>query len=387
MTGNSNLSNAKLNEILSTCNNIEILSLRNLKNLISIEFVENMLNLKELDLFGCSNLTDLKILENLSTKDGFLLKTLRIDNPLIDLSTIQNTISNLDSKYAPGSLGFFNSANVDSGFYASAAVWKNLNNCDKITQITGHYREDRNVLSGEVIDLTGCSSLKTFKIAYAQTGKIIFPKSIIYLELLTNSYSLDIDFDDECRLQTFRLSGIEGDVTNENFSKIISSLTKCLNLEEFSAYCNGGFTNTLNSLNCMENLNNNITSISIFGFKMLTDIGGLSNFRNLETLDLHDCNISDVTALKNCTNLKTLSLNSNRITNLFFLHDMLQLNELNLQNNLIEDVVQNGENRLDNLNIITDLYENGNLRKLRISNNPIINWDNIKNLEWDVKDF
>ena len=163
MIGNDDLSSEKLNEILSTCINIEVLSLRNLTKLANIDFVKKMPALKELDLFGCTNLTNLKVLDDLTSVNKLSLKTLRIDNTSIDLSQIQNTISKLDYDYAPSRLGFLISWSGCSGFYATANVWKNLTKCDKITNITGCYYGNPEIFDGEEIDLTSCSSLKTFR--------------------------------------------------------------------------------------------------------------------------------------------------------------------------------------------------------------------------------
>lgn len=66
LSGNTELTNEAINEILSTCTNIKTLSLRNITNLTSIDFVKNMPNLLELDLIGTS-VTNISALENITT--------------------------------------------------------------------------------------------------------------------------------------------------------------------------------------------------------------------------------------------------------------------------------------------------------------------------------
>lgn len=91
LTDNVSDEEMSLNEILSTCSNIVVLSLRGL-NIDSIDFVKNMPNLKELDLWDCNNIIDLTPLES----TNIILSALRINNPNVVLSNIPRTLSLLE---------------------------------------------------------------------------------------------------------------------------------------------------------------------------------------------------------------------------------------------------------------------------------------------------
>ena len=66
---------------------------------------------------------------------------------------------------------------------------------------------------------------------------------------------------------------------------------------------------------------------------------------------------------------------------------MLQLQELNLQDNLIEDTAMEGAEKINNLDVLVNLHNNGILRKLSISGNSVINLSTITALDWEQRDF
>lgn len=84
--------NTKLNSVLSNLKNMQYLRLKGISGLSTMDFIgENkMTKLVELDLRGTS-ITDISVLENYAG----ILKTICLDNPSIDLTKVQNMISNL----------------------------------------------------------------------------------------------------------------------------------------------------------------------------------------------------------------------------------------------------------------------------------------------------
>ena len=304
------------------------------------------------------------------------LYTLRLDNANVDLTRIQKTISGLLYYYSPGSDGFLCSWQGCSGFYATPEVWNNLNDCANITCIVD-----------KTIDLSACSSLKDIMLGYLAGGKIIFPSCLENIVFSTHSCCLDFDFLEDSTLKTFQFQSIEGDLDNAKFSKTMEVLSKCAKLQSFIASPSGEYPQSLSSLSGMENLSNTLNTVKIYGFKALSDINALSGFTNLTTLDLHNNSVSDVSNLKSCVALKQLYLNSNRIINLSFLSNMLQLQELNLQDNLIEDTAMEGAEKINNLDVLVNLHNNGILRKLSISGNSVINLSTITALDWEQRDF
>ena len=111
----------------------------------------------------------------------------------------------------------------------------------------------------------------------------------------------------------------------------------------------------------------------------LTDISFLSNFTELESLNLSLNNISDISALSGLTNLTCLYLTENQISDISALSELTNLKVLYLDVNQISDVSALSE--LKNLNALW-IYENQisdisslskliNLTDLDLSNNPI----------------
>ena len=203
-----------------------------------------------------------------------------------------------------------------------------------------------------------------------------------------DSWALDVDFVENCLLKTVYLANVSGNFNNNEFTKKMSQLSKLANLNIFKmGYYSIPIGYDFTSLSTIEKLSKTLTEIDIPGFEKLSNIEGLSSFTNLKKLNLNNCDVSDLSCLKNCTKLTNLSLNNNRIVNLSVLSNMLSLNELNLQNNLIEDTASSGEEKINNLDILLDLYNKGNLRKLNISGNLIIDMNKLRSVHWETKDF
>ena len=98
LSGNENLSNEKLQEILSTMTGLKALSLNGCTNLSSIDFIGQgkVTELMELDLRNTNpSLTDLSNLNDYATN----LKTLILSNTNTDMSKMQTTINQVSESY------------------------------------------------------------------------------------------------------------------------------------------------------------------------------------------------------------------------------------------------------------------------------------------------
>ncbi|BBN15598.1 leucine-rich repeat and coiled-coil domain-containing protein 1 [Marchantia polymorpha subsp. ruderalis] len=74
------------------------------------------------------------------------------------------------------------------------------------------------------------------------------------------------------------------------------------------------------------------------GLKSLRDVAGLSSFRNLQYLSLHDNNIDRIECLETLDSLRELNLSSNTIKEMEGLSTLSQLQVLNLSCNQIEEI-------------------------------------------------
>ena len=405
LDGNSKLTNERLNEILSTCTNIKVLSLRNLNQLTDINFVKNMKNISELDLRD-TNVVDLSILDNITT-----LGVLYISNENIDLTKIQNLIENLDGRNISTS-GTFTSYASQGLVISNSNLIKKLSACTKIKKLKMVYQSSRMDKGGASVDLSNCLELKYFQsknvdayfklpscveTAYFTQGSATYPAN---LSLATNLKYLQVG----------HCISITEEISKEWFNQI----SKCLNLETLQLY-----ETKFKSLNGIEKLANctklkeldlsdynyNYYMDNIDGVEALTtlttlkaggrnikDISKLSSLVNLEYLTLDKNKISDISSVSYMTKLKELNLDSNNIIALKPLENLVNLVSLNLSNNLLYDTATYYENNetmtYKNLDILQNLNYNqkGKLDKLYISGNTgIVDYSILKKLKWTDK--
>ena len=404
LDGNSRLTNKKLNEILSTCPNIKVLSLRNLKNLTSIEFISNMKNINELDLRETS-VTDLSILDNLNS-----LGVLYISNKDIDLTKIQNLINNLDGKNVSSS-GTFTSFASSGLIIATPELMEKLSNCTKIKKLKMTYQSSWLEKSANV-DLSNCIELTSFDVknVYAYFK---LPSSVEEAWFTQSSANYPADLSLATNLKTLQV-GHCIELTEEKSKEWFNQISKCSNLEKLELYetkfenlngiekvskCTKLKELNLEDYNYNYNLENisgveNLTSLTTLrvGGRNLKDISNLSSLGNLEYLTLDKNKITDINSLSTLTNLKELNLSNNCITALKPLESLVNLVNLNLSNNLLYDTaiyVNDNENKTyKNLEIIGNLNfkKNGKLEKIYIAGNTgLIDYTILKNLKWNDK--
>jgi len=131
-----------------------------------------------------------------------------------------------------------------------------------------------------------------------------------------------------------------------------------------------------------------IEELEVYG-QGITDLTGLEQCTNLDTLRLKDNQISDISTLANLIGLTDLSIGGNQISSVPPLPNLDSLTELNLSNNQISDI-----SSLANLTGLTELYLGSNnisdisslanlpeLRYLYLEHNQISDISSLANLE------
>lgn len=106
----------------------------------------------------------------------------------------------------------------------------------------------------------------------------------------------------------------------------------------------------------------------------LKSIEGIQFAKNLEAIEISECEIKDITPLKELKNLKYLEIDRNRITDVSPLSELTNLEHLKLYNNLITDI--SPLKNLTNLNYLDVHFNTDNDGKAGISN-----VDSLKNLK------
>ena len=419
----TNLSNEKINEILSTCTGIKYLSLEGLSQITNIDFVKNMPDLQVLDLQGCSNLNDISILEELKISNKQDLKTLRLDNGNIDLTKIQNVINNLESYNPIGEYAFGSYWGGYYGFFASYDVWTKLSECENITRIKGSYCNNRMSFGDKSVDLTGCKKLKIISIGYA-TLNLKIPDSVTNIYLNVDSLKSDFIFSTNSQLEELSLGSGECHWTNAYFSNWCKRLSVCQKLKKITIQDTENTVGSRSSLSKLENIDllkncSSLRTLSITSLRNLTDITGIGELTQLTTLSLYNCtslvdisdlavkyengvqkgltnltylnlsnnSINDISCLKDYKNLQELNLNKNRISNIYYLKDLSKLSKLSIQNNCIYDndyySDENGNSKTFNsTEILLNLY-NQSLKYIYIDNNYIVDFSKISKLKWN----
>ena len=443
LSGNSQLSNAKLQEILSTMTGLEYLSLNGCTNLSSIDFVgdKKVTKLVELDVRNTSkSLTDLSNLNNYATD----LKTLVINNTSTDMSKIQATINRVSQT---------SNTNVN-GSWISNYEWEmrglaldgnyssySFTNCDEITQIRMRIQKITSC-SGE-LDLSGCSNLQvvgvdafkafdiTFpisikRVSYAGYGKLNFIDNTD-LELLSirhvSDYILE-NLTENISIKELNVNGYEGlnlknlnKLSGKNITSLLLSSNndlggnlKISGFEELKGTFNFKYV-TLHYISDLKKeffehmpyLNEviitdskNVTSIS--GIENCTELTKINAYNNsissiqpLENLDKLTCinvannKISDISYISNKKDLSELYCNGNNITDVSSLENLIvngktKLTALSLKENLLQTTTLTGHNNVDTL---IKLHDAG-LKSLNISENNFTagTTDRLKKLSW-----
>lgn len=344
-----------LNQILSSCTNLEVLSLRNL-NISSITFVENMPNLKELDLWDCNNITDLSPLEDTDIK----LSALRINNEDIVLSNIPKTLSNLEPDGNPNTFIKQSGAGYEGGLYASKEVYEKLETCKNLTRIDW----SNHLNTGAFIDL---SETKVTYVRLSYPGlQLKLPKSCteFYASYNACKYRHDFSLCDKLKVVTFRevTTGLPDDsweyylnqlsncsllenlsIDGRGFNDLssISVLSSCENLRELTLTVNSD-----GKVKDLDKLPSSLEKLTLKNFS-ISKLDEFVKFKSLYYLSLSNNQIKNIDGISGLVNLKYLDLSNNQITSIYALRNMKKLGQvygadkikgsLNLSNNLLYD--------------------------------------------------
>ena len=428
LSGNSQLSNEKLQEILSTMTGLKALSLKGCTNLTSIDFIgqEKVTKLMELDLRDTNpSLIDLTNLNNYATNLNILI----INNKNMNITSIQDTISRCGSFAAKS---YFISLEVGYGFLPfDDSLIDQLEQCTNITYLRMHTHNSSLNKEKSLLDLSNCIQLAKLDGCRAFKGVIKFPSSVKNIGYTECGYT-DFDFSLCSSLKTLRIGYCTQ--TTEQLNTIMEQLVDISQISDINIDYNDGnvYCTSLDWINVLENkdtlntlkitnqksregivkdiedvniptklknftitytnivnmpkikLDNELTSLDLNNNK-ISDISNLDNFINLTTLTLNNNKVSNISALSNLKKLTTLTLNDNNISDISQLENLIEngkikFTNLNLSNNLLQTTTVGGHNNVDTL---TKLF-NAGLRSLNISGNNFTpgSTDSLKNLGW-----
>ena len=388
----STLSNEELNAILRDYKNLNELNLTGCTKLTSFDFLKGKTNLQQI----CFSNTGI-IGDEVSKLDTYAtgLRSFKCNNPNIDLTKMQKTISRTDIYYGKAGYTTYCGAGIEN-----YDLKQQLSKCTEITYIT------TNSMNGTgIVDLTNCTKLTN---GYFQDGggTFILPSSINTIRSWYSGVNLDFR-----NLQGKTIDNVPLGHMWQNWNAYKSELNQLANYKikvknlgldiRLGIYINDDILSYLNKIDIesidfsgLPNQDNfkfvvsswkdkllNVKSIKMTGVN-LENLDFLKENTNLTELSLVDCHISDISGIENCVNLKKLNLSgtTNGFSNLEPLKNMSVLEELNLNNcNGIYD----NYNDVQNLEILANLHKNGTLNKLYFSgNSSIIDWTTLTNIGW-----
>ena len=396
LSNNKDLSNEKLQEVLSTCTNMKAINLSGVSNLESIEFIKFMPNLITLDIRD-TKVVDLELLNDNVPNLG----TLCINNENIDLTTIQGKISKLGKSYDTELVGKSFGLAINN-----PKLIQKLKDCTEMTSLTMYNSTGG---ANTTIDLSNCKKLK-YILSRGNGCTIIIPNSLEEISsedpnfdytnhdnLKKISFSWDglnnssfanlcTQLADSNKLQSIGINSLS--VSNKiDFSKIKN--LKDTTLQNFSLYGNTGLDKyQLDSIEGIEEITS-LKNINI-DWTTLTSMPNLSNLTNLETIKITNSSIKDLTPIANCTNLKEINFNNNNISNVKPLENMSNLTTLRLENNSLFDtysfVAEDGSTKTEKT---LEIFANLNKMKLEnlylSGNTGIVDWSIVSSLKWSGK--
>ena len=426
--------NELINEVLSTCTNMNYLEISYQTTLNDIKFVKNMPNLYELNLIGDTALTNLSALEEMATNNTLSLDTLMLSNVDIELTSIQKTISKLgrdlwNENFAITQMvdGVRHSSywygeaitNTDSIFgliLANNDLAVKLADCTQITNLVwapGWRGYVGYKYTGD-LNLSNCTNLKNLYY-YNHSHNLILPEN---LETLYYGFTAvtTVDFSRCKKLKNVRLfcQNVENSYEEmfstlpENFNSleflwlqdqniVQNEKIYCDNLDWFSHFAtctnfkklviqqnNTWETYQWRSLEglryatSLEHLEMNFTINNKESSTYLPDLSGLTKLKFFQ-LKYGNMNIEN---LKTCTALNELVINNTNITNVDFLSNIYGLQNVDLSNNQIGNIdglkgktaintLKLGYNNLTDISALNGL---NNISYLEINNNKLGNF-------------
>ena len=356
LSGNINLSNNKINEILSTMTGLKYLSLKGIGNLTSIEWIKNVPNLIELDLRGTSvsSDTDIKLLNDY----GINLINLIIDNPNIKIEEIEDTLININNNFTTNNLNSW----INNGYeYLRGAIClSNSYDFSKLTRLTKWYECQLNVNGSYYFDFSNCKNM-TYFFCYSD-NKVKLPKSITSIHIGNGAPDIDLS---NCENITYIYTE---NTDGKKVENSVITLPENNKLETLYTYIAGISFENLNFLGKFNA--NNLKNLTMIGYEQesngLNNIEGLKYAPNIESFDIHYTNVSSLNGIQYLSKLKKLSAYSQfvKISDISYLEGLSELTEVNLSDNKISKICN-----LSNLS---------KLNYLNLSNNSISDLSNLQ---------
>lgn len=381
LSGNNQLSDAKLQEILSTMTGLKSLSLYGCSNLKSIDFIGKgkAEKIVELDLRGTS--TELTDLSNLNTY-AKNLNLLLVDNPSIKMSKIVPTIkvlSNTTWGLSSNSLFGNDAAWRAYGLQIDGNLEKySFEGCSEIT----NFRVNTWNKSSGILNLSGLVDATKIHNGYVS---VKYPKSVkrIYtrvnnesdFSLVTNLEYMDItvNANSEASISNFiskmgnlSIDELMIDQTGLQYLKTLGNLK----VSKLTFTGNSGNQQAkIASLKDFANASYVKELIIKYSANLLT-LEGIEDFSNLEYLEIYNCkNLSNITGLSSCTKLTEIYINNTKVGDISEIGQLNLLQKLYLGSNNIADI-----SSLANLTKITELeLASNNITDLKPLESIIVN--------------
>ena len=398
LSGNANLSDAKLQEILSTMTNVQYLSLNGCENLKSIDFINKgkMTKLIELDLRG----TGVENLTNLNEYGNNLL-SLIIDNNNINLKEIEGTIKRICNKNNWNNLQ--DSWIGPNGFDCRGFITCNDYDYSVLTGLT-HYMIGASKIANcnYTINLENCKNLTSVYLRGGRKTRFKFPESLKTFETLSGGFGF-CDFSLCTNLMSITIDEVASNNVDNSlatlptnnkisylclgryYSYTIDALARfnCINLKYFkiNSYAPYGSTKTITSFKNIKNASN-LEEIIIYDMKNLSDISEIKYCTKVKNIIIDQSDLANIENLKYCTNLENIEISRTSVGNILSLENLNNITSLNLSNNNIASIesLKNKKNiqslnlagnNISNLSTLETLIENGKIKftELDISNN------------------
>ena len=355
--------------ILSTLTGLKKLSIGEITNIKSLDFLNTVTGLYELDIRS-TGISDISILEQKELSLG----TLAIDNPNLDLSTIQLTLERLYVNYQNGN-------NTKSVWNNS--VYNDVRNAGLILingDFTNAFKNCKTVSklkinSNKNLDLTNCENLTNLFVTYGhvKTPNVKMQSVCCYYDKIDASQTPSIEYMNfgENRSAESSFDGLKNTAITDlflgyfictdlnglkNLQASKNTLVSLRNRSDFSSYYYREQTGDLSVLSEFTNLK----IIHIAGAKNSNVLNGASQLKAVEELVVSSNNINDIRELANLTTLKTLKLKDNKISDISSLKNLTNLNSLDLGSNVITDITDLG-NLVSNTRNLKNLFINDNL--------------------------
>ena len=398
LSGNVNLSDAKLQEILSTMTNVQYLSLNGCENLKSIDFInkDKMTKLVELDLRG-TGAEDLTNLNNYGTN----LLTLIIDNTKINIKSIESTIKRICNKNNWDILQ--DSWIGPIGFDCRGFITCNNYDYSVLTDLTYYMIGASKIANcNYTINLENCKNLTSVYLRGGQKIRFKFPESLKTFETLSGGFEY-CDFSLCNNLISISIDEVTASDVNNSlatlptnnkisylclgryYSYTIDALAKfnCINLKSFTmlSYAQYGSTKTITSFKNIKNASN-LEELNIYEMKSLADISEIQYCTKLKNIVIDHTELADIENLKYCTNLENIKVSRTNVGDISSIGNLNNIVSLNLSNNKISSIesLKNKKNiqslnlagnNISNLSTLETLIENGKIKftELNISNN------------------